>query len=128
MEVIKDVAGAPAPVGAYSPATKASGLVFCAGQIALDPATGKLVAGGVAEQTKRVLDNLSAVLEAAGSDWSSVLMSTIFLADIGSAPEVNALYGAMVNVEAAPARQTLAVKDLPLGALVEISLIAESRS
>lgn len=128
MEVVKDVAGAPAPVGAYSPATKSGGLVFCAGQIALDPATGKLVAGGVLEQTKRVLDNLSAVLNAAGSDWSCVLMTTIFLADISSAPEVNALYGAVVDAEAAPARQTLAVKDLPLGALVEISLIAESRS
>jgi 2-iminobutanoate/2-iminopropanoate deaminase len=125
MEAINGAIGAPAPVGAYSQATKAAGLVFCAGQIALDPDTGVLVEGGVEVQAARVLQNLSAVLNAAGSSPAKILMTSIFLADIADAARVNALYAEFVNVAAAPARQTLAVKDLPLGARVEISVIAE---
>ncbi len=124
MEAINGAAGAPAPVGAYSQATKSAGLVFCAGQVALDADSGKLVADDVAGQCKQVLKNLDAVLRAAGSAPEKILMTTIFLADIKDAAAVNELYAGFVNPEAPPARQTLAVKDLPLGALVEISVIA----
>lgn len=124
MEAINGAAGAPAPVGAYSQATKSGGLVFCAGQVALDADSGKLVADDVAGQCKQVLKNLDAVLQAAGSSPEKILMTTIFLANISDAAAVNELYAEFVNSEAPPARQTLAVKDLPLGALVEISVIA----
>jgi 2-iminobutanoate/2-iminopropanoate deaminase len=124
MEFVKNVPGAPKPVGAYSPAVKSNGLVFLAGQVGIDPATGALVEGGLKAQAEQVLKNLDAVLQAAGSTRSHVVMTTIFLADIAAAKEVNELYGRWVNADAAPARQTVAVKDLPLGALVEISLIA----
>ena len=124
MEVVNGVSGAPAPVGAYSQAVKHGGLVFLAGQIALDPETGQMIEGGVREQCAQVLKNLDAVLQGAGSSSSKIVMTTIFLAEISDAAVVNELYGQFVNAEAAPARQTVAVKDLPLGAKVEISLIA----
>ena len=125
MECVNDVQAAPKPVGAYSQAVKAGGLVFCAGQVGLDPVNGNIVSGGIEAQTGQVLSNLNAVLEAAGSSRDRILMTTIFLANISDAPKVNALYGDFVNNEAPPARQTVAVKELPLGALIEISLIAE---
>jgi 2-iminobutanoate/2-iminopropanoate deaminase len=125
MEVIKQISGAPAPVGAYSPAIKAQGLVFCSGQIAIDPETNSFVTGGVEAQAEQVLKNLTAVLAASGSAADKIVMTTIFLANIEDAKVVNALYGDFVNGDAPPARQTVAVKDLPLGALVEISVIAE---
>jgi 2-iminobutanoate/2-iminopropanoate deaminase len=128
MEIIQGAEDAPAPVGAYSQAVKAGNLIFCAGQIGLDPATGKLVEGGVASQAERVVNNLRSVLAQAGSDWDHVAMTTIFLADINDAGVVNGVYSEVINTEAAPARQTVAVKDLPLGALVEISVIAQVRS
>ncbi len=124
MEAINGAKGAPAPVGAYSQATKAAGLVFCAGQVALDPDTGKLVGDDVATQCKQVLKNLEAVLAAAGSESDKILMTSIFLSEISDAAVVNELYATFVNTDAPPARQTFAVKALPLGALVEISLIA----
>lgn len=126
MQAITNIPNAPAPVGAYSPAIKSGNLVFCSGQIALDPVTNKMVAGGVEAEAKQVLKNLEAVLLAAGSSPKKILMTTIFLANITDAKTVNALYSDFVNLEAPPARQTLAVKDLPLGAQVEISVIAES--
>ena len=125
MEAINNAAGAPKPVGAYSQAVTAAGLVFCAGQVGLVPETGKMVDGGVLEQARQVLTNLRAVLEATGSGTDKIVMTTIFLANISDAPVVNELYASFVSSTAAPARQTLAVKDLPLGALVEISVIAE---
>ena len=124
MEFVKNVEGAPKPVGAYSPAVKANGFVFLAGQVGLDPSTGALVEGGLEAQTKQVLKNLAAVLNASGTSTQKIVMTTIFLANIQDAKAVNELYGQFVSADAAPARQTLAVKDLPLGALVEISLIA----
>lgn len=127
MEFIKNVEGAPKPVGPYSPAVKIEGLLFCSGQIGLDPETGKLVEGGVEEQTKQVLKNMQAVLTASGSSVDRILMTSIFLADIQSGAIVNKLYGEFVNQENPPARQTVAVKDLPLGALVEISVIASAK-
>ena len=124
MKVHSNVANVPKPVGAYSPAIAASGLLFCAGQIALDPTTGKFVEGGVREQTQQVLANVKALVEGAGSSVDKIVMTTIFLADIADGAVVNELYGEFVNSEAPPARQTVAVKDLPMGALVEISVIA----
>jgi 2-iminobutanoate/2-iminopropanoate deaminase len=125
MKAIVNVKGAPAPVGAYSPAVVCKGLVFCAGQIALDPSSGTLVEGGIEVQATRVLDNLTAVLKASGSSFEEVVMTSIFLANIEDAAAVNQVYGQYVNQDSAPARQTFAVKALPLGALVEISCIAE---
>ena len=128
MQVIKNVEGAPSPVGAYSPAVKCNRMVFCSGQIAIDPETNEFVSGGVEAQLEQVLKNLSAVLTASDSDASSILMTTIFLANIEDAKSVNARYEDFVNKDAPPARQTVAVKDLPLGALVEISVIAKTKS
>ena len=124
MEFVKNVPGAPTPVGPYSPAVKANGFLFVAGQIALDPASGKLVSGGIQEQTRRVLENLKAVLASQGLSFRDVAMATIFLTDISQGKLVNEIYQEYLDSPAFPARQALAVKDLPLGALVEISLIA----
>ena len=126
MQAIRTIEGAPAPVGAYSAAVKSNGLVFCAGQIALDPESGELVDGGILAQTERVLKNLQAVLAGSGSDFSKVVMTTIFLAEASDSKVVNELYGEVVSGDNPPARQTVAVKALPLGALVEISVIAEA--
>ena len=124
MEFINNAVGAPAPVGAYSQAVIHNGVVYVAGQVALDSISGTLVEGGVAEQTTQVLKNLTAVLKSSGSSPDKILMTTIFLSEIGNSKLVNELYSGFVNLSQPPARQTVAVKDLPLGALVEISLIA----
>ncbi len=124
MEMVVNVEGAPKPVGPYSPAVKVNGFIFCAGQIALDPDTGALVPGGIDEQAHRVLRNLQAVLTASGSSYERVVMTTVFLSEIADARRVNEIYTQYVSPQALPARQTVAVKELPLGALVEISLVA----
>ncbi len=124
MEFIREAAGAPKPVGAYSAAVKAGGFLFLAGQIGLNPETGALVDGGLEAQTRQVLRNLDAVLAHCGSSPKRITMTTIFLTSIADAKVVNELYGQFVDPAAAPARQTVAVKELPLGALVEISVIA----
>ena len=124
MKHFKEIAGAPKPVGAYSAAVVANGTVYCAGQIGLDPTTGTIVAGGVEAEARQVLANLSAVLAGVGSSPEHIVMTTIFLANISDSKAVNALYGEFVSQANPPARQTLAVKDLPLGAQVEISVIA----
>ena len=114
---------APAAIGPYSQAIGVQDFVFSAGQIAIDPATGKLVAGDVKTQTRQVLQNLAAVLEAAGSSISRVVKTTVFLADMQTYPEVNAVYGEFFT-ESPPARSAVQVAALPLGALVEIEAIA----
>ena len=114
---------APAAIGPYSQAIRVQDFVFTAGQIAIDPATGKLVAGDVKTQTRQVLQNLAAVLKAAGSSISQVVKTTVFLADIQTYPEVNAVYGEFFT-ESPPARSAVQVAALPLGALVEIEAIA----
>lgn len=114
---------APAAVGAYSQAIVANGFVFCSGQIALDPATGELVGDTVAEQTRRCMDNLAAVLAAAGSDLGRAVKVTAFLADIADFAEFNGVYETFVGDEP-PARAAFAVKDLPRGARVEIECVA----
>jgi 2-iminobutanoate/2-iminopropanoate deaminase len=117
--------GAPRPfAGApYNQGIKAAGLVFCAGQVGLDPAEGTLVAGGVEAQARRAMQNLGAVLEAAGSGFDRVVKTTIFVADLGDFAAVNGVYGSFFT-DAPPARSTVQVAGLPAGALVEIEAIA----
>jgi 2-iminobutanoate/2-iminopropanoate deaminase len=116
---------APAPVGPYSQAIRVGDLVFCSGQVGLDPKTGKIVEGGVAEQTRQVLDNLAAVLASAGLTPAAVVKTTIFLVDINDFATVNAVYGERMGTPP-PARSTVAVAALPLGARVEIEAIASA--
>jgi 2-iminobutanoate/2-iminopropanoate deaminase len=112
---------APGAIGPYSQAIKTSGLVFTAGQIGLDPTTGKLVEG-VENQTRQVLANLQAILEAAGSGPDRVVKTTIFLADMADFARVNTIYAETFGVDA-PARSTVQAAALPLGALIEIEAI-----
>lgn len=115
---------APEAIGPYSQAIRAGGLLFTAGQIALDPANGKIVDGGIVEQTERVMKNLSAVLAAAGADWNSVVKTTVFLTDLGDFPVFNEVYGRYLG-SARPARSTVQVSALPRNAVVEIELVAK---
>jgi 2-iminobutanoate/2-iminopropanoate deaminase len=115
---------APGAIGPYSQAIRAGNLLFCSGQVALDPATGELVGpGDVAAQTRRVLDNLGAVLEAGGARWDSVVKVTIYLADMNDFATVNTIYGERFG-KAPPARATVEVSRLPRDARVEIDAIA----
>ncbi|HLY15416.1 MAG TPA: RidA family protein [Candidatus Limnocylindrales bacterium] len=114
---------APAAVGPYSQAIAAGELLFCSGQIHLDPATGALVEGDIATQTARVLDNLGAVLAAAGRSMTDVVKTTVFLVDIADFAAMNAVY-ARYMPDPPPARSTIGVAALPKGARVEIELIA----
>ncbi|MGH2718695.1 MAG: RidA family protein [Actinomycetota bacterium] len=114
---------APAAIGPYSQAIRASGWLFCSGQIPLDPASGRLVPGGVAEQTVRVLDNLSGVLAAAGLGLGDVVKTTVFLLSMDDFPAMNEVYQHHFT-EVPPARSTVAVAALPKGAQVEIEAIA----
>ena len=123
---VNQVNGAPRPIGPYSPASVAGGFVFLSGQTPLDPETGDVVAGGIREQTERVLANLAAVLAAAGAWWPDVVKTTVFLTDMGHFAEMNAIYERVME-GAAPSRSTIAVRGLPRGALVEIELIALAR-
>jgi len=115
---------APAPVGPYSQAVAHGGLVFVSGQIPLDPASGELVAGDIEAQTEQVVANLSAVLEAAGSSLDRVVKVTVFLTDLAVFPRVNAVYGRHFTGSPPPARSTIQVAGLPLGAAVEIEAVA----
>jgi len=114
---------APKAIGPYSQAIKAGGFVFCAGQIALDPATGQLVPGDVAAQADRVLKNLSAVLAAAGTDLDHAVKTTVFLKNISDFAAMNEVYGRYFKT-APPARSTIGVAQLPRDALVEIDVVA----
>ena len=119
--------GAPKAIGPYSQGIVIGGLVYTAGQTPLDPATGEMVAGGIPEQTARVLENIRAILEAAGSGMQQVVKTTVFLTDMADFGEMNATYTQAFG-EHRPARSTVAVKALPRGARVEIEAIAEVRS
>jgi 2-iminobutanoate/2-iminopropanoate deaminase len=121
---VVQTSSAPAAIGPYSQAIVGNGMVFCSGQIAIDPATGAFDASASVEaQAVRVLDNLRAVLDAAGSSMQRVVRTTIFLADMADFATVNAVYGRYFEHEP-PARATVAVKELPKGAKVEIDAIA----
>ncbi len=114
---------APAAIGPYSQAVRSGGFLFCSGQIPLDPATGKMVGGGIEVQTERVLQNLAAVLESGGSSLRSVVKTTVFLVDLADFPAMNGVYGRFFP-EDPPARATVQVSRLPAGALVEIDAVA----
>lgn len=116
-------AGAPAAIGPYSQGIASGQLVFCSGQIGLDPATGSLVEGGVEAQAERALRNIAAVLDAAGCSFGDVVKTTLFLADIADFATVNAIYGRFMP-DPPPARSTFAVGALPKGARVEVEAIA----
>lgn len=114
---------APKAIGPYSQATIADNFVYTAGQIALDPASGEIVPGGITEQTQRVFANLDAILEAAGTDFAHVVKTTVFLTDMADFQAMNAVY-AQAFGEHRPARSTVAVSGLPRGVSVEIEVIA----
>ena len=118
-----DKAPAPFQGAPYNQAVVYGDLVYVAGQVGIDPATQQVVEGGIAEQTERVMQNLTAILEAAGSSTASLLRCGIFLADFGDFPVVNEVYGRHVGSEP-PARATVQVSYLPSGVLVEIDAIA----
>ena len=114
---------APAAIGPYSQAIKTGNMLYTAGQIALDPASGNLVSGGIQAQTEQVLENLRGVLSAAGSSFEAVVKTTVFLKSMSDFAAMNEVYGRYFS-GSAPARSTIAVADLPRGALVEIECIA----
>ena len=113
---------APAAIGPYSQGVVANGFLFTAGQIALDPATGQVVAGDVKAQTERVMANLGAVLSTVGATWKHVVKTTVFLHDMNDVPAVNEVYGRALG-DARPARSTVQVSALPRGVLVEIEAV-----
>jgi 2-iminobutanoate/2-iminopropanoate deaminase len=117
---------APAAIGPYSQAVIANGFLFTAGQIALDPSTGAVIDGDVREQTQRVMTNLTAVLAAAGLEWTDVVKTTVYLQDMKDFPVVNEVYGDATG-SARPARSTVQVAGLPRGVLVEIDAVAAVR-
>jgi 2-iminobutanoate/2-iminopropanoate deaminase len=118
---------APKAIGPYSQAIRSGNLIFTAGQIALDPDTGNMVSSGITEQTTRVLENLKAILEAAGSSLDRAVKATVFLKDFNDFGSMNAVFAQYLGSEGrvAPARSTVEVSRLPKDALVEIELIAE---
>lgn len=118
-----ETSSAPAAIGPYSQAISTGSLIFTAGQIPLDPATMQLVDGDITDQTTRVMKNLEAVLRAAGTSLPNVVKSTIFLTSMKDFPEVNAVYAEYFG-STPPARSTVAVAELPLGAQVEIEVVA----
>jgi 2-iminobutanoate/2-iminopropanoate deaminase len=119
--------GAPAAIGPYSQGVRAGKLVFTAGQIALDPVHNAVIASGITEQTGRVMENLKAILEAAGADMSKVVKATVYLKDMNDFAAMNAVYATYLAPEGVtpPARTTVEVSRLPKDVLVEIDLVAE---
>ena len=115
--------GAPEPIGPYSQAVEAGGMLFLSGQIPVDPATGDVVEGGVREQTRRVLENLTAVLSAAGCSVKDVVKVNLYITDMGDFPEINGVYEQYFR-EDPPARACVEVSGLPRGVMVEAELVA----
>lgn len=123
MKTIHRTESAPAPVGPYSQAVQVGTLLFCSGQISIDPASGQVMTGPVAEQTRLVLDNLGAVLKAAGYSFEHVVKTTIFLTNMADFAQVNDVYATYFKTDP-PARSTIAVSGLPKGVQVEIEAVA----
>src|SRR4030081_1186026 len=123
MKKIISTTEAPAAIGPYSQAVRAGSMIFCAGQVPLDPKTGQIVSEDISEQTRRVLDNLTAVLKAEGLTMANVVKTTVFLADFGDFPKMNEVY-ATYFTDQPPARSAVGVSTLPKNARVEIEAIA----
>lgn len=121
MKVI-DTAEAPAAIGPYSQAIEVGGMLFCSGQIPINPATGTLVEGGIKEQTRQVFHNITEVLKEAGTDLSHVVKTTVFLSDMANFASMNEVY-AEYFARPFPARSAVAVRELPKGSLVEIEVL-----
>jgi 2-iminobutanoate/2-iminopropanoate deaminase len=115
---------APAALGPYSQAIVTGNMVYTAGQTPIDPATGKLIDGTIEEQTHRVLQNIKSVLEAAGSSLAKVVKTTVFLTSMSDFAAMNVVYAQYFNTDAPPARSTIQVAGLPLGAMIEIETVA----
>ena len=116
---------APNPIGPYSQAVKTNSFIYLSGHIPVDPQNGMLVEADIVLQTKQVFANIAAVLEAAGSSFSKVVKTTVFLTDMNNFTGMNELYASYFDQDDAPARSTIQVSALPLGSLVEIEVIAE---
>ena len=123
MKRIIKTQNAPAAAGPYSQAVEINGILYISGQVAIDPVTGKLIEGDISAQVHRVMKNIEAVLQAAGYSFVEVVKSTVFLSNIADFKAMNEVY-AQYYFENQPARSAFAVKDLPLGALVEIETVA----
>lgn len=123
MKKIIATENAPKAIGPYSQAIEANGMLFISGQIPLNPATGTIVEGGIEAQTEQVMKNIGAILEAAGYSFKDVIKSTCLLSDMANFKPMNEIYGKYYN-ENPPARAAFAVKELPMGVLVEIETIA----
>ena len=123
MKKVISSAHAPAAIGPYSQAVEVNGLVFCSGQLPVDPATGEIVDGGIKEQTRQSLANIKAILEESGLGFDNVVKSTVLLFDIKDFAAMNDVYAEAFG-SPFPARSTFSVKDLPKGALVEIEVVA----
>ena len=124
MKKIVKTGDAPLPVGPYNQAVISNGMVFTAGQIAIDPQTNLVETGTIEEQTRRCLQNVAAVLKAAGSDMTRVIKTTVFLKDMNDFQRMNGIYGEFFAVETAPARSAVEVSRLPKDVLVEIECVA----
>ena len=125
MKKIISTSEAPAAIGPYSQAVRSGRFLFCSGQIPLDPKSGQIVSGDIGAQTRRVLDNIAAVLRAEGLTFDNVVKTTIFLNDLGDFQTVNEIYGSYFKQDS-PARSTVQVSALPKGAKVEIEVIADA--
>ena len=124
MKKILFTTNAPAPIGPYSQAVLKNDTLYISGQIAFDPITGELITDTIEKETKQVMENLKAVLEAAGMTFENVVKASIFVKDMNDFANINTVYGSYLNEETAPARETVQVAGLPKNVNVEISMIA----
>lgn len=124
MKKIINTKNAPAPIGPYNQAVLSGNTLYISGQIAINPKTNQLVSSSIEDETKQVMENLKAVLDAAGMTFENVIKSSIFIADMHQFSKINEVYGSYFNAETAPARETVEVANLPKFVNVEISVIA----
>lgn len=124
MKTIINTPDAPTPIGPYSQAVLSGNTLYTSGQIALHPKTGELITGDITSETKQVMENMKAVLAAAGMTFENVIKASIFVSDMGNFAEINSVYGSYFDESTAPARETVEVANLPKYVNVEISMIA----